>query len=112
MEKKGKTRELLYSLERIFPRFFTFSFLSQSNNPYEWLQVDFEVVKRITGIVTQGAKSVFTSLMVTEFSISVSDDGHSWVMVTDPRTKQEKVCVNEESFTKDSSRAGHLMMHF
>ncbi|KAI5097674.1 coagulation factor VIII [Silurus meridionalis] len=63
----------------------------KSSNPYEWLQVDFQVVKRVTGIVTQGAKSVFTSMMVTEFSISVSDDGHSWAMVTEPGTQQEKI---------------------
>ncbi|TSK87429.1 Coagulation factor VIII [Bagarius yarrelli] len=42
----------------------------KSNNPYEWLQVDFKVMKRVTGIITQGAKSLFTSMMVTEFSVS------------------------------------------
>ncbi|KAG7335254.1 hypothetical protein KOW79_001850 [Hemibagrus wyckioides] len=63
----------------------------KSNNPYEWLQVDFKVVKRVTGIVTQGAKSLFTSMMVTEFLISVSDDGHSWVTVTEPGTQEEKI---------------------
>ncbi|MCJ8739594.1 hypothetical protein PDJAM_G00049090 [Pangasius djambal] len=62
----------------------------KSNNPYEWLQVDFKDVKRVTGIVTQGAKSLFTSMMVTEFLISVSDDGHSWAMVTEPGTQREK----------------------
>ncbi|KAB5554203.1 hypothetical protein PHYPO_G00047470 [Pangasianodon hypophthalmus] len=63
----------------------------KSNNPYEWLQVDFMNVKRVTGIVTQGAKSLFTSMMVTEFLISVSDDGHSWAMVTEPGTQREKI---------------------
>ncbi|XP_053506054.1 coagulation factor VIII [Ictalurus furcatus] len=63
----------------------------KTNNPYEWLQVDFKVVKRVTGIVTQGARSMLTSMMVTEFSISVSDDGHSWAMVTEPGMQQEKI---------------------
>lgn len=103
---------IIVQVVTFFPRFFTFPFLSQSNNPYEWLQVDFNMVKRVTGIVTQGAKSLFTSMMVTEFSISVSDDGHSWVMVTKPGTQQEKVCVNEESLTKDESRGVHMTMHF
>ncbi|XP_062875113.1 coagulation factor VIII isoform X1 [Trichomycterus rosablanca] len=62
-----------------------------TNNPHEWLQVDFEVVKRITGIVTQGARSVLTPMMVTEFTVSVSDDGHTWTPVTQPGTKQEKM---------------------
>lgn len=75
--------------------FFTIYFLPQSNNPYEWLQVDFGMVKRVTGIITQGAKSLFTNMMVTEFSISISDDGHTWATVTDPGTQKEKVCVDE-----------------
>uniref|UniRef100_A0A8C7MX55 Coagulation factor VIII n=1 Tax=Oncorhynchus kisutch TaxID=8019 RepID=A0A8C7MX55_ONCKI len=48
------------------------------NNPHEWLQVDFLVMKRITGVVTQGAWSILTQMMVTEFSVTISDEGHSW----------------------------------
>ncbi|KAF5893336.1 coagulation factor VIII-like, partial [Clarias magur] len=62
----------------------------KSTNPYEWLQVDFNMVKRVTGIVTQGARSMFTNMMVTEFTISVSDDGLSWAKVTEPGTQLEK----------------------
>lgn len=91
-----------------FPFFIFFFFLSQSNDPYEWLQVDFKVVKRVTGIVTQGAKSLFTSMMVTEFSISVSDDGHSWAMVIEPGTQREKV----EAVTKDGSKRVHMTLYF
>ncbi|KAK2829114.1 hypothetical protein Q7C36_017104 [Tachysurus vachellii] len=63
----------------------------KTNNPFEWLQVDFKVVKRVTGIITQGAKSLFTSMMVSEFLVSVSDDGHSWFTVIEPGTQDEKI---------------------
>ncbi|KAK1798628.1 hypothetical protein P4O66_006921, partial [Electrophorus voltai] len=65
-----------------------------SNNPHEWLQVDFEVVKRITGILMQGARTVLTHMMVTEFTISISHDGNIWSAVTEQGTQLEKVAEN------------------
>uniref|UniRef100_A0A669PRN5 ferroxidase n=1 Tax=Phasianus colchicus TaxID=9054 RepID=A0A669PRN5_PHACC len=49
-----------------------------SNNPNEWLQVDFEATKKVTAIITQGAKSVFTHMFVKEFAVSSSQDGVHW----------------------------------
>lgn len=63
----------------------------QNNNPHEWLQVDFGKVKRITGVVTQGAQSMLTQMMVTEFSVTVSHDEHSWSSVLDESSQREKV---------------------
>ncbi|NXV82734.1 FA8 factor, partial [Atlantisia rogersi] len=50
----------------------------KSNSPKEWLQVDFEVTKKVTAIITQGAKAVFTHMFVKEFSVSSSQDGVHW----------------------------------
>ncbi|NXP43379.1 FA8 factor, partial [Heliornis fulica] len=50
----------------------------KSNSPREWLQVDFEVTKKVTAIITQGAKAVFTHMFVREFSVSSSQDGVHW----------------------------------
>ncbi|CAN8188416.1 unnamed protein product [Coccothraustes coccothraustes] len=50
----------------------------QNNSPREWLQVDFEVTKRVTAIITQGAKAVFTQMFVKEFAVSISQDGEHW----------------------------------
>ncbi|XP_066570914.1 coagulation factor VIII isoform X2 [Amia ocellicauda] len=61
------------------------------NNPHEWLQVDFQSVKRITGIITQGAKEIFKYMMVTEFIISVSSDGENWFAVQDETSSRQKV---------------------
>uniref|UniRef100_A0A6Q2XFE8 F5/8 type C domain-containing protein n=1 Tax=Esox lucius TaxID=8010 RepID=A0A6Q2XFE8_ESOLU len=66
----------------------------KTNNPHEWLQVDFLEVKRITGVVTQGAWSLLTQMMVTEFSVTVSDNGHSWPHVT-PVSRQVFMGNNE-----------------
>ncbi|KAM3613214.1 uncharacterized protein V6R79_022640 [Siganus canaliculatus] len=63
----------------------------KSNNPYEWLQVDLGSVKRITGVVTQGARSILTEMMVTEFSVTVSYDERVWSSVLDKDTQTEKI---------------------
>ncbi|XP_031980102.1 coagulation factor VIII [Corvus moneduloides] len=50
----------------------------KSNSPREWLQVDFEVTKKVTAIITQGAKALFTQMFVKEFAVSISQDGAHW----------------------------------
>uniref|UniRef100_A0A8C2TIF7 Coagulation factor VIII n=1 Tax=Coturnix japonica TaxID=93934 RepID=A0A8C2TIF7_COTJA len=52
-----------------------------SNSPNEWLQVDFEATKKVTAIITQGAKAVFTHMFVKEFAVSSSQDGVHWSLV-------------------------------
>lgn len=66
-------------------------FSPQNNNPHEWLQVDLGKVKRITGVVTQGVRSMLTQMMVTEFSVTVSHDEHSWSSVLEADSQREKV---------------------
>ncbi|XP_036893723.1 coagulation factor VIII isoform X3 [Sturnira hondurensis] len=69
----------------------------QVNNPEEWLQVDFRKTMKVTGITTQGAKSLLTSMYVKEFLISSSQDGHNWT----PFLQNGKVKVfqgNQDSF--------------
>ncbi|KAF7667624.1 hypothetical protein LDENG_00054700 [Lucifuga dentata] len=63
----------------------------KSNNPHEWLQVDLGQIKRITGVITQGARSMFTQMMVTEFSVTVSYDRHSWSSVLEDQSQREKI---------------------
>ncbi|KAF6389938.1 coagulation factor VIII [Rhinolophus ferrumequinum] len=70
----------------------------QVNNPEEWLQVDFQKTMKVTGITTQGVKSLLTSMYVKEFLISSSQDGHNWT----PFLQNGKVKVfqgNQDSFT-------------
>lgn len=63
----------------------------KTNSHHEWLQVDFLSMKRVTGLITQGARSVLKLMMVTEFTISISNDGHSWTSVKEQGTDTEKI---------------------
>ncbi|KAM5128066.1 coagulation factor VIII isoform 6-T9 [Callospermophilus lateralis] len=70
----------------------------QVNNPKEWLQVDFQKTMKVTGIITQGVKSLLTSMFVKEFLISSSQDGHHWTLFL----QNGKVKIfqgNQDSFT-------------
>ncbi|XP_032410683.1 coagulation factor VIII isoform X1 [Xiphophorus hellerii] len=76
----------------------------KNNNPHEWLQVDLGKAKRITGIITQGARSMLTQMMVTEFSVTFSQDRHSWSSVLEESSQREKIFTgnndpDEEVFT-------------
>ncbi|XP_034546674.1 coagulation factor VIII isoform X2 [Notolabrus celidotus] len=63
----------------------------KNNNPHEWLQVDLGKVKRITAVITQGARSLLTQMMVTEFSVTISRDGHQWDSVLEESSQREKI---------------------
>ncbi|XP_022069387.2 coagulation factor VIII [Acanthochromis polyacanthus] len=63
----------------------------KNNNPHEWLQVDLGKVRRITGVITQGARSLLTQMMVTEFSVTFSPDGQSWSSVLEENSQREKI---------------------
>lgn len=56
-----------------------------------FLQVDLEKTKRLTGIVTQGAKDFGVVQFVSVFKIAYSDDGESWSTVKEEDTGNEKV---------------------
>ncbi|XP_063743742.1 coagulation factor V isoform X2 [Eleginops maclovinus] len=49
----------------------------------QWLQVELLQVKKITGIVTQGAKSLGKEMYVTSYSLQYSDNGIRWTSYTD-----------------------------
>ncbi|KAM6353490.1 coagulation factor VIII [Alca torda] len=69
----------------------------KSNSPSEWLQVDFEVTKKVTAIITQGAKAVFTHMFVKEFAVSSSQDGVRWSPVL--QDGKEKIFVANQDYT-------------
>ncbi|XP_058506408.1 coagulation factor VIII [Solea solea] len=61
------------------------------DNPHEWLQVDLGKVRRITGVITQGATSLLTQMMVTEFSVTISHDEMSWSSVLEDNSQREQI---------------------
>ena len=60
----------------------------------QWLQVELKEVMKITGIVTQGAKSLMTEMYVTEYTIEYSKDGKTWIKYKEDEDDYDpKVCV-------------------
>uniref|UniRef100_A0A3B4AI85 F5/8 type C domain-containing protein n=1 Tax=Periophthalmus magnuspinnatus TaxID=409849 RepID=A0A3B4AI85_9GOBI len=51
---------------------------ARTNNLEQWLQVELPHTKKITGIVTQGAKSLGKEMYVISFSLQFSNDGNVW----------------------------------
>lgn len=48
----------------------------------QWLQVELSKVKKITGIITQGALSLGKEMYVTSYTIQYSDNGVHWTHYT------------------------------
>ncbi|XP_070819516.1 coagulation factor VIII [Chaetodon trifascialis] len=74
----------------------------KNNNPHEWLQVDLGKVKRITGVVTQGARSLLTQMMVTEFSVTISHDEQSWSSVLEENSQREKIFTGNDDSDEEA----------
>lgn len=55
------------------------------------LQVDLEKTKRITGIITQGAKDFGVMQFVSMFKVAYSVDGQTWSMVKQQNAFNDKV---------------------
>uniref|UniRef100_A0A671Y552 ferroxidase n=1 Tax=Sparus aurata TaxID=8175 RepID=A0A671Y552_SPAAU len=53
------------------------------NDMNQWLQVELPQIKKITGIITQGAKSLGTEMYVISYSLQYSDNGIHWKHYTD-----------------------------
>lgn len=62
-----------------------------SNNHSEWLQVDLEKTKRISGIITQGAKDFGVVSFVSVFKVAYSNDGENWRILIDENTGADKL---------------------
>ncbi|XP_043980690.1 milk fat globule EGF and factor V/VIII domain containing b [Gambusia affinis] len=69
----------------------TNAWIPATNSRSEWLQVDLSSPKRITGIVTQGAKDFGSIQFVSSFKIAHSNDGRSWTVLQDETTRKDKI---------------------
>ncbi|KAM8952925.1 coagulation factor VIII [Pelodytes ibericus] len=65
----------------------------------EWLQLDVGYIIKVTGIITQGARSAFIPMYVTQFSLSYSKDGQFWVTVQGSDGYQQIFSGNQDSDT-------------
>lgn len=53
--------------------------------------MDLQSPKKVTGIITQGAKDFGSIQFVTAFKVAHSDDGLYWTIVKDETTRTDKV---------------------
>ena len=63
----------------------------QYDDAGQWLQIELAQVKKITGIVTQGAKALGKEMFISSYSLEHSDDGIVWNQYTDDDDYLSKV---------------------
>uniref|UniRef100_A0A8C2QWZ8 Milk fat globule EGF and factor V/VIII domain containing n=1 Tax=Capra hircus TaxID=9925 RepID=A0A8C2QWZ8_CAPHI len=64
---------------------------AQTNSASEWLQIDLGSQKRVTGIITQGARDFGHIQYVAAYRVAYSDDGVTWTEYKDPETSKSKI---------------------
>ncbi|XP_060784088.1 milk fat globule EGF and factor V/VIII domain containing b [Neoarius graeffei] len=69
----------------------TNAWTAATNDRSEWLQVDLLSPKRITGIVTQGAKDFGSVQFVSAYKVAYSDNGQNWTVVKDDKKNTDKI---------------------
>ncbi|XP_071806952.1 retinoschisin-like [Asterias amurensis] len=76
----------------------------KDNVEMPWIQVDFDGMVTVTGVITQG--SAGSSNWVTEFSILIND-GESWNYILDPNGSVKKFSGNSDRSTQVTTRFEH-----
>ncbi|XP_062982987.1 coagulation factor V [Elgaria multicarinata webbii] len=94
------------SLARLNLKGRTNAWQPKSSNHRQWLQINLLQPMKITGIITQGAKSMNTKMYVKTFSILYSDDGSAWKPYLDGSNSFEKV------FTGNINNDGQIKHFF
>ncbi|XP_027707526.1 lactadherin isoform X2 [Vombatus ursinus] len=64
---------------------------AQSKEDTEWLQIDLGILKRVTGIITQGARDFGNIQYVSAYKVAYSNDTKSWTVYKDSRTNSSKI---------------------
>ncbi|NXI68661.1 MFGM protein, partial [Anseranas semipalmata] len=61
------------------------------NGQAEWLQIDLRDQKKVTGIITQGARDFGHIQYVAAYKVAYSDNGTSWTVYRDSQTNSTKI---------------------
>ncbi|KAK2840349.1 hypothetical protein Q5P01_014089 [Channa striata] len=61
------------------------------NDMNQWLQVELPRIKKITGIITQGAKALGKEMYVKTYTLQHSDNGIHWIHYTDDESVSFKM---------------------
>ncbi|XP_012879637.1 PREDICTED: discoidin, CUB and LCCL domain-containing protein 2 [Dipodomys ordii] len=68
---------------------------------YQWLQVDLNKEKKITGIVTTGSTMAEHKYYVSAYRILYSEDGQKWTMYREPGMEQDKIFQGNKDYHQD-----------
>ncbi|KAG1970332.1 coagulation factor V preproprotein [Pimephales promelas] len=63
---------------------------AKNNDIQPWIQVELKDVTKITGIITQGAKTLRNEMFVTAYTLEYSEDGKRWTKYTDDEDYEQK----------------------
>ncbi|XP_053313463.1 coagulation factor V [Spea bombifrons] len=79
---------------------------AKANNNQQWLQIDLLQTKRVTGIITQGAKSMTTEMYLKSYGVQYSENGRDWKPYIDQSNSMEK------EFKGNINSSGHVKNEF
>ncbi|XP_006887516.1 PREDICTED: coagulation factor V [Elephantulus edwardii] len=77
-----------------------------ANNNRQWLQIDLLKVKKITGIITQGCKSLNSEMYVQSYTIHYSNQGVEW------KPYRQKFSMVDKIFRGNNNIKGHVKNFF
>ncbi|KAF4025989.1 hypothetical protein G4228_018112 [Cervus hanglu yarkandensis] len=72
-----------------------------ATDEYQWLQVDLNKEKKITGIVTTGSTMVEHNYYVSAYKILYSADGQRWTVYREPGVDQDKIFQGNKDYHQD-----------
>ncbi|XP_029314616.1 LOW QUALITY PROTEIN: coagulation factor V [Cottoperca gobio] len=72
------------------------------NDMNQWLQVELPQIKKITGIVTQGAKSLGKEMYVISYTLQYSSNGIHWTHYTDDES------ISSKTFLGNTNNNDHV----
>ncbi|XP_035316663.1 discoidin, CUB and LCCL domain-containing protein 2 isoform X2 [Cricetulus griseus] len=72
-----------------------------ATDEHQWLQIDLNKEKKITGIVTTGSTMVEHNYYVSAYRVLYSDDGQRWTVYREPGMEQDKIFQGNKDYHKD-----------
>ncbi|XP_057619420.1 discoidin, CUB and LCCL domain-containing protein 2 isoform X3 [Chionomys nivalis] len=72
-----------------------------ATDEHQWLQIDLNKEKKITGIVTTGSTMVEHNYYVSAYRVLYSDDGQKWTVYREPGMEQDKIFQGNKDYDKD-----------
>ncbi|XP_066203583.1 discoidin, CUB and LCCL domain-containing protein 2 isoform X2 [Saccopteryx leptura] len=72
-----------------------------ATDEYQWLQIDLNKEKKITGIVTTGSTMLEHNYYVSAYRILYSDDGQRWTVYRERGVEQDKIFQGNKDYHQD-----------